>query len=269
VLTNSDSPLASTVAPTAVGVSPPVTPKTALRVVFSALKLPPPKSPVGDGTSGLSNGNSAGNFNGCFNGFQAQFGQRRASGDEYSSRGSSDNDSWRTADSSTETGSTGYYSGHKSLWLFAREHPVRVLAARTVRHPWFDKAVLVLICISSVSLAVDTPLHDPGTPAMRAMRALDAVLTLLFTVEMALKILPHGLLLSRKSYLRSSWNVLDATVVAVSLAGLILGGSSQSSLKSLRSLRALRALRPLRMINRAPGLKVVVSGTIECATTAH
>jgi Ion transport protein len=267
-LTASDSPLASTVDPTAVRASPPVTPKTALRVVFSALKLPPPKSPVGDGTKGLSNG-SNGSFSGFFNGFQAQFGQRRASGDEYSSRGSSDNDSWRTGDSSSESGSANYYTGRKSLWLFAREHPVRVLAARTVRHPWFDKAVLVLICISSLSLAVDTPLRDPSTPAMHAMRVLDAVLTVLFTLEMALKILPHGLLLPRKSYLRSSWNVLDATVVAVSLAGLILGGSSESSLKSLRSLRALRALRPLRMINRAPGLKVVVSGTDECTTTAH
>jgi Ion transport protein len=253
---NCDSPTTPTAAAAGVSPSPPVTPKTALRVVFSALKLPPPKSPISDSGNGQSNGQSNGVSNGFFNGFQP----RRASADEYSSRGSSDGDSWRTGDSSSESGSTGN-TGRKSLWLFAREHPLRVLAARTVRHPAFDKAVLVLICISSVSLAVDTPLRDPGTALMRGMRVLDAVLTVLFTVEMALKILPHGLLLSRKSYLRSSWNVLDATVVSVSLAGLILGGSKQSSLKSLRSLRALRALRPLRMINRAPGLKVVVSGS--------
>jgi len=63
---------------------------------------------------------------------------------------------------------------------------------------------------------------------------------------------------------------LDFFIVVTSIFALpsnpVLGLSTDSSgpVASLRVLRTFRALRPLRMINRAPGLKVVVDAIFKC-----
>merc|ERR1719502_1709948 len=44
--------------------------------------------------------------------------------------------------------------------------------------------------------------------------------------------------------------------------------SDIEALKSLRALRSLRSLRPLRMINRAPGLRVVVDALLAAIPSA-
>ena len=56
---------------------------------------------------------------------------------------------------------------------------------------------------------------------------------------------PDGLL--PVAYLRSGWNVLDATIVMVSLLSLLLGliVSDTDTLASLKVLRGLRAFRPV------------------------
>jgi hypothetical protein len=86
---------------------------------------------------------------------------------------------------------------------------------------------------------------------------MDAVITGFFCVEMTLKIAAKGFIGRKHAYLRTGWNILDFVVVIVSVLSLLLGDASQ--LKALRSLRALRALRPLRVVNRFPGLKLVVN----------
>jgi voltage-dependent calcium channel L type alpha-1D len=83
------------------------------------------------------------------------------------------------------------------------------------------------------------------------------VLTMIFTAEMVVKVIALGFLFGEGAYLRNSWNVLDFIVVVISLIGTFSNGNAQ--LTALRSLRALRGLRPLRVINRAPGLKIVVN----------
>ena len=70
-----------------------------------------------------------------------------------------------------------------------------------------------------------------------------------------------GFVLGRGNYFSDNWNRLDGTLVLISLLdGLItaFAGRDDSFFKVLRVLRLIRALRPLRVINRAPGLKLVV-----------
>ncbi|KAJ3600591.1 hypothetical protein NHX12_031571, partial [Muraenolepis orangiensis] len=80
------------------------------------------------------------------------------------------------------------------------------------------------------------------------------VFTVIFLAEMAVK-----------SYLQSSWNVLDGVLVFVSLVDILVSMASTGGnriLGILRVLRLLRTLRPLRVISRAPGLKLVVETLI-------
>ena len=133
---------------------------------------------------------------------------------------------------------------------------------------WFDWLILFLIFTSSVMLVLDTPLVDPNSLQAKIYMIIDAIHTVLFTIEMLIKIIGLGFIsnsLNNKQvppYLKSTWNCLDFFVVMSSLAEIIvpvfMGGGEMDSFKSLKALRALRALRPLRMVSKNEGMKLVV-----------
>ncbi len=83
--------------------------------------------------------------------------------------------------------------------------------------------------------------------------------------------LAKGLIVGKDTYFRDSWNILDGVLVVVSLISIAFefylqmantGEEPPRIFGIIRVLRLLRALRPLRVINRAPGLKVVVQTLI-------
>jgi voltage-dependent calcium channel T type alpha-1G len=85
--------------------------------------------------------------------------------------------------------------------------------------------------------------------------------TVVFAIEMLLKVIANGLFYGKTAYFKSGWNIMDGTLVGVSLLDLFLSFIAQRSPRifgMLRVFRLLRSLRPLRVINRAPGLKLVV-----------
>lgn len=166
-----------------------------------------------------------------------------------------DNDSIGTV-STLATETVFPLTPNRTLGIFGPKNPIRSLSARLVAHPRFDHIILFFIVVSSITLAIDNPLLDPASRLAKALSVIDLFLTLLFTLEMVIKVIALGFVGSPTAYLRNSWNVLDFIVVIISLLSTF---TDASSLKALRSLRALRGLRPLRVINRAPGLKIVVN----------
>ncbi|KAK1934630.1 Sodium channel protein 1 brain [Phytophthora citrophthora] len=150
-----------------------------------------------------------------------------------------------------------------SLFLFPGESRIRRWTLNLIVHPYFDSVVLALVAASSIALAVDNPLLDPESNLASGLRRLDLAFAIIFTFEMAVKVVAMGLVLHRGAYLRNGWNVLDCVIVISSLVMLAEASSTHHSLKSLRSLRTFRAFRPLRVISRRPGLKLVVNALIE------
>ena len=132
----------------------------------------------------------------------------------------------------------------KALFALGPENKVRQACAAVVHNPGFDRFILLLISVSSLALALDSPLRDPDSTTAKYLKGVERVMTALFFIEMALKICAHGFVLMPKAYLRSAWNVLDFVVVVISMIQLVTNDSA--NLESLRSLRTLRALRPLR-----------------------
>lgn len=152
----------------------------------------------------------------------------------------------------------------RSLLIFSEETWIRRAAYRLIANPLFDKTILALIILSSISLAVDNPLSNPDSTLTRSIKRMDNAFAIIFCAEMVFKIIALGLVAHKGSYLRNSWNILDCGIVITSLIMLIAESSGGGKgLKSLRSLRGLRTFRPLRMISRRPGLKLVVNALIE------
>lgn len=132
----------------------------------------------------------------------------------------------------------------RAMIVLGPNNPIRRGCAAVVVNPGFDQVTLVLISVSSIALAMDNPLRDPSSAVAVALHHVEVVMTVLFIIEMAMKICSHGFVAMHGAYLRNSWNVLDFLVVIISL--FLLFSSDSDKLKGLRSLRALRAFRPLR-----------------------
>ena len=156
-----------------------------------------------------------------------------------------------------------------------------------VQWRWFDRFILVLIVLNSVTLgltdyslsAIDPSTMEPradsswrnevrttcedgrrwassraGAPQVPAR--IEIVFTVLFTLEFVLKVIGRGFFMDQGSYLRNGWNWLDFTVV---VSGLL---SEIPSIPSVSVLRTLRVLRPLRSLTILPGMKVLVASLL-------
>ena len=56
----------------------------------------------------------------------------------------------------------------------------------------FENTVLVLIILSSLMLAIDSPLNDPETTLSKVLYIIDAIFTFLFLIESVIKIIAFG-----------------------------------------------------------------------------
>jgi hypothetical protein len=152
--------------------------------------------------------------------------------------------------------STNIYNYNaSSLFVLKGGNPIRMLSFKIADAPWFDSFILFLIFVSSVLLAYDEPHRLANEKAV--LFILDWIISVLFGIEMLLKIVSLGLIGHRGAYFRDPWNILDGIIVCISFLSLMITGAK--AVKALRSLRALRALKPLRVVRRYPGLRLVVN----------
>jgi voltage-dependent calcium channel L type alpha-1D len=141
------------------------------------------------------------------------------------------------------------------------ENGLRHFCVRIVTSAYFDPFILVLIILSSILLAIDNPLDDPESDRNQALAIVDLIITILFFLEAALKIITYGFLMNGPfSYLRNGWNILDFMIVTLSVVSLSLGDSGKFG--KLKALRTFRVLRPLRLISRNENLKLVIDSLL-------
>uniref|UniRef100_A0A915CTA5 Ion transport domain-containing protein n=1 Tax=Ditylenchus dipsaci TaxID=166011 RepID=A0A915CTA5_9BILA len=149
-----------------------------------------------------------------------------------------------------------------SLFLFSPKNRIRLKCIKLTQRKWFDYTVLMFIGINCVTLAMERPSIPPGSPERMFLTTAGYVFTLIFTVEMSLKVIANGCFLGEGAYFKDGWNILDGVLVIISLINVLMeffvSGDSPKIFGVIRVLRLLRALRPLRVINRAPGVKLVV-----------
>ena len=146
----------------------------------------------------------------------------------------------------------------RSLFLFPIDGWIRQSVLSLVERKAFDFFILFFIMVNSVLLACYQYRASGNEAATTFNRVVDDIIdpifTLLFTLELLLKIVAWGALLDRKSYLRDPWNWLDAVVVCAALIKFLPGVENSG----LGFLRVFRALRPLRSLNAVPQMKHLV-----------
>uniref|UniRef100_A0A5S6QUK1 Voltage-dependent calcium channel type A subunit alpha-1 n=1 Tax=Trichuris muris TaxID=70415 RepID=A0A5S6QUK1_TRIMR len=147
---------------------------------------------------------------------------------------------------------------YSSMFIFSPTNPIRVAVHKVVCTKHFEMAIMVVISLSSISLAAEDPVDDMN-PRNKYLNYLDFAFTAVFTVEMILKVIDMGVIIHPGSYCRDLWNIMDATVVICALIGFVFADRPKAgkNLSTMKSLRVLRVLRPLKTIKRIPKLKAV------------
>uniref|UniRef100_A0A914YAF4 Ion transport domain-containing protein n=1 Tax=Panagrolaimus superbus TaxID=310955 RepID=A0A914YAF4_9BILA len=158
---------------------------------------------------------------------------------------------------------TFFYSRQDcALFIFSPKNRLRIQCLRLTQKKWFDYTILVFIGINCVTLAMERPSIPPKSYERLFLTVSGYVFTFIFSIEMSLKVIANGCMFGRGAYFKDGWNVLDGILVIISLINvameLFVSGDSPKIFGVIRVLRLLRALRPLRVINRAPGVKLVV-----------
>ncbi|KAG6939641.1 calcium voltage-gated channel subunit alpha1 C [Chelydra serpentina] len=141
-----------------------------------------------------------------------------------------------------------------AFFIFSPTNRFRLHCHRIVNDNIFTNLILFFILLSSISLAAEDPVRHYSF-RNQILFYFDIVFTVIFTIEIALKMTAYGAFLHKGSFCRNYFNILDLLVVSVSLISF---GIQSSAINVVKILRVLRVLRPLRAINRAKGLKHVV-----------
>lgn len=148
-----------------------------------------------------------------------------------------------------------------ALYIFPETNGFRRVCFWFVNQKWFDNVILLFIALNCITLAMERPNIPPWSKERVFLATANYVFTVVFAIEMLLKVVAAGMFYGNDAYFTSGWNIMDGSLVMISIIDLLMGWISESSPRIfgiLRVFRLLRSLRPLRVINRAPGLKLVV-----------
>jgi len=144
-----------------------------------------------------------------------------------------------------------------ALFIFGPENRIRIFANLIYSHPYFDRFILSLIGISTLTLAFESPLDDPKGTKVKVLEYIDYVMSSFFFCECITKLVALGFVgCGPKSYIRNPWNILDFTIVCSAFISMVF---SNINLKAIKSLRILRVLRPLRLVSKNRGLKLAIT----------
>ena len=143
-----------------------------------------------------------------------------------------------------------------SYCLFKSSNKFRILLKSIMIHPYFDSLVYSLIIMSCASLVLDEPEKSAFTG--RFLNIYNRVSLSLFICEFLIKSIVLGFIFGKNSYIKSTWNIIDLSIICFSLLDEILSVSLKS-LNFVRAFRALRALRPLRMVSHNENMRKVIS----------
>eukprot|EP01051_Picozoa_sp_SAG22_P021877 SAG22_NODE_5010_length_1109_cov_1.198020_1_plen_159_part_10 len=141
----------------------------------------------------------------------------------------------------------------RSFGVFGDQSCIRLACDRLAKSEAFEHWVIGAILVSSLLLAIEHPNDLPGGTKATVLQACDVALTGFFVTEMLVKMISAGVFWgSNRAHLRSGFNVLDFTVVGISVSNLVLAeaGVKSSAVKYLRVMRTLRVLRAIQHLKR-------------------
>jgi len=96
-----------------------------------------------------------------------------------------------------------------SLFIFSPNNIIRQLTAKLLKNIYFEYLVIAFILLSTIMLAIKTPLDDPSSNFVKKLDLIDLITTIFFLFELSIKVITLGFIFNGKnSYLRDVGNCL-------------------------------------------------------------
>ena len=107
--------------------------------------------------------------------------------------------------------------------LFGVDNRFRKFLSKMVANKIFEMSIFGTVVLSAIFMILEEPLSDPHSTFNHVLKDVNIVITIIFTIEMMIKIIVFGLLFNgANSYLSNGWNTLDCFIVIVSIASIIM-----------------------------------------------
>lgn len=146
-----------------------------------------------------------------------------------------------------------------SLFLFSNRSRFRYYCKKLVgssndgqaeKHNLFNWMVMACVLVSILMVILDEPstrLIRKDTSKQDIYDTIEVVLSVVFIVEVSIRIVADGFLLTPNAYLRNHWNQLDLCVILLNIVTIFM--SSEEAPRGLSTFRSLRILRLIRYFN--------------------
>lgn len=142
-----------------------------------------------------------------------------------------------------------------SLFLFSNRSRCRYWCKKLVgssnegqaeKHNLFNWIVMSCVLVSILMVILDEPstrLLRKDTSKQGIYDTIEILLSIIFLVEVCIRIVADGFLLTPNAYLRNHWNQLDLCVILLNIATIFMKEETPRGLSTFRSLRILRLIR--------------------------
>ncbi|CAO3641997.1 unnamed protein product [Mucor hiemalis] len=147
----------------------------------------------------------------------------------------------------------------KSLFIFSNRSRIRYWCKRLVgssndgqaeRRNLFNWIVMACVLVSIIMVILDEPstrLIRKDTSKQDIFDTIEISLSVVFIVELMIRIIADGFLLTPNAYLRNHWNQLDICVILLNITTIFMG--TDEAPRGLSTFRSLRILRLIRYFN--------------------
>jgi hypothetical protein len=114
------------------------------------------------------------------------------------------------------------YTRHDySIYLFSPKNNLRINCLNLVQLKCFDYVILFFIGINCITLAMERPSIPPASIERVFLTTSGYIFTIIFAIEMSLKVIAHGCVIGPNAYFKDGWNILDGILVIVSLVNIL------------------------------------------------
>ena len=144
----------------------------------------------------------------------------------------------------------------RSLGFMYLDNPVRKFCIAVLEHWAFETVIISAILCNCVFLAMMEPTKADDEGRNVIVNQAEPFFTVLFLLELIVKVVAMGFILDDTSYLKDYWNIMDFIIVVSSLLAMM------QLVKNVSAIRSIRVLRPLRTISALPGMRVLVSAML-------
>lgn len=146
------------------------------------------------------------------------------------------------------------YLQHDAFFLLDGDTRIRRWCHLITRHAYFRRFMLFNIFISSIALALDSPITPDNSAILISSNVLNYITTAFFIIEFFIKLIARGGFLHQEAYFTSPSHCIDFFI--------IINSGFEFQKMGSRTLRAMRCLRALRLTRLSVGLRNLVKDLV-------